>query len=71
MTQTPDGDEKMTIIRVWNEQQGWLWQLQDAKGNTIDPGLRCRATMYERYPHARPSGAVVCGDNIYPEREGE
>lgn len=55
----------ITIIRVWDENDGWMYEVQ-RDGVPFDRSKH-RDDLEERYPPATPSGAVVCGDNIYPE----
>ena len=56
----------LTTIRVWDETQGWMHEVQDDLGTTIARS-RHLDQLQDAYPDAKPSGAVVCGDNIYPE----
>jgi hypothetical protein len=56
----------MTTIRVWDNQLGWVYEVQDATGNTVARSKHLDE-LQERYPNATPSGAVVCEDNMYPE----
>jgi hypothetical protein len=57
----------MIIVRVWNESLGWIHEVQDELFITLDSS-RHLDEMEEKYPDAKPSGAVICGDNIYPEK---
>ena len=56
----------LTTIRVWDDEQGWMHEVQDSSGKTIARSKHLDELQHW-YPNAKPSGAVVCGDNIYPE----
>lgn len=57
----------LEIVRVWHEPKGWMHEVWDTKNNVL-AASRSDSEMMEQYPDAKPSGIVICGDNIYEEK---
>ncbi len=55
----------MEIIRVWDEEQGWVHQVR--LGDIVLASSRHRDELQDQYPQAAILGKVICGNETYTE----
>jgi hypothetical protein len=54
------------IVRVWDEQQGWMYEARDEAGNTAARSKH-KDQLQDDFPAAAYGGRVFCGDASYIE----
>lgn len=54
------------IVRAWDEQQGWMYEVRDEGNNTVARSKH-KDELQDDFPAAAYGGRVFCGDNTYIE----